>query len=240
MTKMPSRMPSRMPSLILAAMLLPALVPAQQETPASAPQTPFTITLSFPGGSLADFLGRVRALDGRINIVATEIASEVTLPAVELRDAAVLSALQSVSSIVPDPFKVRAQMLTSPGGNPVYTVEVDVRGPTPKAQEVHVFSLAMLIRPLPGDSEQPKVAMEAKTVLSALEAGAHVMGGQFDLRYHEESGLLFVSGTSKQINLVQEVLGNLEREQQRMRNELQRAKGLPSPAGAGKQGGGDR
>jgi len=145
------------------------------------------------------------------------------MPAIELRSAPIQAALESIAMVVPDPYRAKAVVNVVPGsGVPVYSVVIAADQPPPASSEVRVFTLSTLTKALPTDPVDAPVVLPAKTVLSAIEAGARVLNQQFDLRYHEESGLLFLRGTSAQIEMVQQVLGNLQRDQERVRMELQK------------------
>ena len=219
---------------LLAALFAaaPLLAQAQGQTGEQPPaRDPTTITLSFDGGTLKDLLDRIRAQAPGVNIVASGLAADIFLSAVELRAAPIQAALESITMVVPEPY--RAKAIVAPGnGVPVYSVIIAAnRPPPPPSSEVRVFTLSTLTKALPTDPVDAPVVLPAKTVLSAIEAGAHVLNQQFDLRFHEESGLLFVRGSAEQIELVQQVLGNLQREQERVRRELR----PPAPR-AGEQG----
>jgi len=200
------------PTILLAVVLFPVCLASQAQPAQEQPAASTTVTLSFPGGSLETLLHTVRGLGGGINIVASELAQDIQLPAIELRGAPVLGALQSIASIVPEPYKVRAQVnAPNEAGNPVYTVAIEVRRPVAEVVGVKVFSLATITRAAPSDAAD-SWRLEPKTVLSAVESGGRFRGGEpAQLSYHEESQLLFVKGTAAQIELVREILGNLER-----------------------------
>jgi hypothetical protein len=97
-------------------------------------------------------------------------------------------------------------------------------GPGP-ARVVRVFAVRRLLRPQGvapvTEGSDPYLSME--TVLTAVDTGLAVAAEQSALdaggagekaivRYHEDSGLLFVAGTHTQLKVVEEVIGNLERQ----------------------------
>lgn len=202
--------------------------PGGQSAPAARITAAETVTLSFRGGSLKELLDAIRAQAGTVNIVASELAAAVNLPAIELRQAPLQSALESIAMVVPEPYRAKAIASSVALGAPVYSLAIVANRGGTGLVEVRVFSLDALSKPLPGDAGAASTTVAARTVLSAIEVGARVLGEPIELRFHEESLLLFVKGTKQQLELVQQVLGNLQRDQERQRNELrQRA----APAG---------
>jgi hypothetical protein len=232
---------------ILAAVLTPGAKAQAAPSPQPPPATATTadplaaapvprISLRFAGGTLAEFVAAVRAAGTGINVVSSSLADRVPVPAVTLTDVAVDEALRAVGDVVPGTFRVKVDGDRQPKGKPVFSIAVAEapRGPTATAigpngmvtgdepfRIVKVFSLRELTRSADGGGID-KVALASTTVLSAVEAGLGIGGGAkeptADLRYHEDSGLLFVRGTPEQTGLVHEVLRNLTEDVQRMRS----------------------
>ncbi len=99
-------------------------------------------------------------------------------------------------------------------GVPVYTIiarDKKSRSPgriDPMTQiETTVLSLNRLTRGYP-DRQVPGLRVES--VLSAIEAGSSFDGDPLEMRYHEESGLLFLHGTIGKLSMAQKVLNILE------------------------------
>ncbi len=183
----------------------------------SRPVRDSVVNIAFAGGSLQVFVDQLAA-NADVNIVVGALAAEVILPPVEIKNAMVGDVLQAVARIAPEPYRVRAE--TSSKGSrstTVHVLTIETKGPAPELL-VRVFSLGAVVRERTGLAGKVP-GVEAKTVLSALEAGARAQGRPIDLRFHEESLLLFVNGTPAQLRLVEEVLGNLEREQARRLDE---------------------
>lgn len=218
-------------SLILAAPL------AAQEEIVSAAEVvkPQTFSLEFPGGSLSDLIDAIRRAADGANIVASALASEVELPAIMLRNATVQASLMSVRMIAPEHYRVSVETQVD-SGTPVHSVTVtgtqnpQLNQPHQDYRGVRVFSIRSLIEALPSDP--PGFAdklLSAATVLSAVENGLEVSRpashgevrvegkAPWDLRYHEDSKLLFVSAHPDQLVLVQEVLQALEQDVQQAR-----------------------
>ncbi|MGE3175783.1 MAG: hypothetical protein AB7O97_24380 [Planctomycetota bacterium] len=194
------------------------------------------VTVTFAGGSLAEFLDLVRQQDRRINIVASDLARQVEVPAITMLDTSVPAALEAITSVLPEGYKARANVSRGPVGNPVYVVQVESRRSRDDgAVAVQVYSLATLTQTLPDDPKEHAIALPARTVLSAVEAATGVLGGQPELRYHEDSQLLFVRGSQTELALVRDVLGSLENQQAVLRRKLRDAESQRT-AGDGKVG----
>jgi hypothetical protein len=217
--------------LTLAALALAAgALSAQEEPPAI--QTP-NISIAFPGGTLAEFVAQVRKADQGINIVVSALAAEVELPALTLTKTTVDAALRSVGMIVGQDYNVNVQTQHVPGAAPVHSVAVrqiqnpamatGVAGP---GKTVQVFSLRQLTEPVPGDPEQEGLTVPAKTILTAIDTGLGIDGNKdkATIRYHEDSGLVFVQGTHMQASLVAEVLGSMSRDLQARRQAVLNAR----------------
>lgn len=215
-------------AVLAAAFTVPA---AAQEPPAPGGQTPAvgtaaaevaaaapTVSVVFEGGTLADLLAAIRRQAPGVNIVASQIAEKVQLPRIELHGASLRAALDSVALVVPDPYRAKAvETRAKDASATVYSIAVITNQTQARPEtEVRVFSLLSLIAQLPGEKGDGRV-LSTTTVLSAIEAGARALGESIDLRFHEESNLLFVRGTRVQIDVVQQVLGSLQKDLDKFR-----------------------
>lgn len=240
-------------TLALSVILVAPLAAQEPETrAASNPAPQETISLEFRGGSLSDLIAEIRRVADGANIVASALASEVELPAITLRDATVYQALQAVRNIVSQPYAVRVEPhLDADTSKPVFSVGVmKVQNPQVSTtsgpdRRVHVFSIRSLIEELPSDP--PGFAdklFSTETVLSAVENGLEVsrpashgkerVEGQapWDMRYHEDSKLLFVSAQGAQLSLVHEVLQALEQDVRQARISATQAGHVQNQTGA--------
>jgi hypothetical protein len=191
------------------------------------------VSVAFPGGTLSAFVAEVRKADKSINIVVSALADDVEVPALALQSATVYSALRAVGQIVPQDFHVNVEVQPpGPSGTPVYAVAVrPMQQPataaafTPLTKVVQVFSLRQLTDRVPGDPQDVAV-VPPKTILTAIDTGLGIDGGKDDatIRYHEDSGLLFVQGTPEQTNLVSEVLRSMIRDLEMRRQAAQQAR----------------
>jgi hypothetical protein len=207
-------------NLFAALLLVVPVLPAQNPDPPPA-QSP-VISIDFAGGTLRELLDAIRRVEPRLNITASALAQEVTMPDLSIKGATVLSVLNAAAAIAPQEYAVACQDTGGPGA-PVYMVKVEQRqmvtpGGAVARREVRVFSLRAVIEPQPGDSKDRPIALPVETVLSALDAGVRLgTQEQAELKYHRETGLLFVNGSPAQITVVNEVLRNLNSDHQMMR-----------------------
>lgn len=233
-------------TVLIPLTLLLTVAPSAQQAEIN-PQPGHTVSVDFRGGTLTEFAASLRSAGDNVNIVVPENASKVKIPALVLRQTSVEAALKAVTQVV-EP-TVRLSVDVSVGnvpnvgivGEPVYSVRVSLQRDSPGAvttagmgnqRTVRVFSLRNLTKPMPGEASDAALS-NVKTILTAIDTGLAVAGmreelevGEADtkalVRFHEDSDLLFVAGTHTQLRLVEEVLSNLERDAQTIRNAMKR------------------
>ena len=231
------RMQASFPT-VAAAALLAALATGPQAAAQADPsgrasrQAGEVVSVDFEGGTLADFADALRDAGKDVNILLPDTAHDVAVPAVTLRQASVEAALNAVGSIVDPNYLVEVRTQRAGQGNSVHALRVLAKssqqvsgvvagnGPgSSRPTDVQVFSLRSLTESLPGDPEG--ATNKAETILTAVETGLGVAGetnSKAVLRYHEDSGLLFVRGTRVETGLVQSILHRMNEHvvQQRM------------------------
>ena len=218
--------------------------PAAQNSSKARSQTNAdpVVSLEFAGGSLAKFAAALRKAGDDVNIVMPALAAEVDLPALALSQTTVESALKSIDAVIGDDFRIRVKTLRSQVGKPVYAVSVhllrsqrkvsgastQVAGANNSATSVDVLSLKFLTSTVPGDVETSGQTMKAETILTAVDTGLGIHPGvtKPEFRYHEDSGLLFINGLSRDLGLVRAIIQNLEIDVRRLReaNKMQAAR----------------
>src|SRR5688572_20603779 len=111
---------------LLSVLALPLL--AQEPVPTTPPPAPVqvklpavVVTLSFPGGSMAEFVAQVRAKEGKANIVVAEAANGARLPPIELRGAGLDQALEAACAVAQSELDIRVREFRG-AGEPVYSV----------------------------------------------------------------------------------------------------------------------
>lgn len=195
------------------------------------------ITLEFSGGSLDAFIRQLRKSAGEspVNILYPPEFSDLQLPAMEFEQVDLATALrvaaglsESRPMLMPDGRE--AMWEVSPvgggGGAPVFLISVyadefDEEHDEHEHEEDHdrftmVLSLAGLIA---GEH-----ALGADAVLSSIEIALDLVEqGDADLRFHEETGLLFGRVTEDQHLAVEETVGRLTESASHMRRAHSRS-----------------
>ena len=180
-----------------------------------------TIDVDFNGGTLADLVNVLRGAANGVNILIPPEAAEVSVPNLALRTVSVEAALRAVADVVTDQrANVGIGVVRVGGGQPVFTVRVLLARPAadePGSEEtfVRVYSIRSMTEHNPRDNEGDPITMSAETILTAIDTGLEVASGQTEkaqIRYHEDSGLLFVRGTWAQNNLIESILENMNRD----------------------------
>lgn len=131
---------------------------------------------------------------------------------------------------------------TGPIGEPVYSIHVrhqaepSAAGGESPERQVRVLALRPFIKPA-NAGEGDAMLLDVKTILTAVDTGLSVVaeqaasaragrgalgdtppedsggaGQKAVVRYHEDSGLLFVAGTMTQLRVVEEVINSLDRQ----------------------------
>lgn len=220
-------MKNRSPLLLVlaaGAILGAPSTPAQDQGPAQG----LVISIDFDGGSLADLIAEIRAAGPNINILIPPDAAEVRVPSLSLKEVTVATALRAISDVASNQtVNVATSVQQSGPGQPVFAMRVDLdrSSPRPTSQYVAVYSIKALTEAMPGDPETVRINLSAETILTAIDTGLDVgeTGGEPEIRYHEESGLVFVRANTLQHGLIRDVIQNMDRDQQRRRQALQRA-----------------
>lgn len=200
---------------------------------------PVLVTMSFPGGTLADFCDAIRAKEPRANIVLAPLAAGARLPAMDLRGAGLDQALEGACAIAESAALIRIKDFRG-AGEPVFTITAQepvmtvgkigpdgkmstgsMPGTLPRTETTEVFSLNRLLDPKDGSG------FPVTTVLSAIETAT---GDQAltAMRFHKESGLLIARGRAEQLGLVRDVLISLERDVMDRRKQDNAKKGIPA------------
>ena len=225
-----SRAPLAFAAVLLAA--LGAALPAQPDdgrrgqdpTPARRGQqaavvqptdTAGIVTIEFPGGSLAQRVDALRPLSKGTNILIQPEADQVVLPPLQLRQVDAFTALKAIEMLVDDrgSHTMSVQKL---GGQQQDVLTVRIRERRTRETQtpptmVRVFSLRWLTTALPHEAAAADAVLTPDTILTAIDVGLGLAGGDKPvLRYHADSGLLFVQGGPQHVDVVQQVLMSLQ------------------------------
>jgi hypothetical protein len=198
----------------------------QQPQPAARPSV--VVTLQFPGGTMGEFVAMLRQLEPKANIMVAATAADATLPALDLRGAGLSQVLESACAVAESHREIRVKE-TRGAGESVYAITARQLPPAQdpfaaRAQRTKVFSLARLIE----GNDKDSGTLSAATVLSAIEAAVGGPDLLTMLRFHKESGALFVRGTEEQLGVVSELLVQLDRDAEARRRQDNARKGIPN------------
>jgi hypothetical protein len=168
------------------------------------------IDLSFPGGTVIDYVSALRKAAGEANIVVDPEAIRVAMPAVALRHVSVPAALEvlkgrsfndGLSFVQLD---VAHAPSFSPEERPTYLVQARSGG-VPRVAARPTQTMVWTVARLLGED------LTSRKLLSAVETAVEVAGPEPrpDVRFHEESGLLIARGDDAQIDAIAAVIEQL-------------------------------
>lgn len=174
------------------------------------------LSIDFAGGMLSDYMDALRKAAGNepCNLVAMGEGPEPIMPALSMREVSL-----STAAAVPAQLHENVQLTVVLGQGDVasvYSYRYAAWGRGPSDRQTQVMSLQSVLDPRPSDPEGVRVSMSSETVLSALDVAA--MSAEEDdvaparIRFHRESQLLFVRGTRRQIEGVEQSLRLLEQD----------------------------
>lgn len=234
-------------ALLVTAHAQPVLAQrTQSETQRTQPQTqrsqassdarpaaqPHLITIDFEGGTLADLVDALKAASPQrpVNILYSTEAANIPIPPFEVADAELRSTLQSLAyTSAGSPTTLSAGRTVrweiAPVGDGVYAVTLDnspqyistPRGQMLVGQSDRITAVHSITELTTGGG-----AMSADAVLSAIQAALSIAGAgeEAEIRYHEETGLVFARVTHDQGGVIEQTLVNLRRSMEaRLRGE---------------------
>ncbi|MFN7589611.1 MAG: hypothetical protein ACK5UQ_14115 [Planctomycetota bacterium] len=216
----------------------PVTPPAgSQAAAAAAPNLKF----AFQGGTFGELcalLGQAgEQVGGNVNIVIEPDAATVALPKVQVQDAGLAQVLEAACAIASSEDRSLHVKELRGSGSPVFAIVARLQsqpgGASAAAAATRVVtavhSLGALLKDVRG------VGFAPETILSAIET-ATVELPLRALRYHTDSRLLIVRGTSENLRVVAELLKELEQDVRRQEQQRKAAEAHPG-GGAGKAGG---
>lgn len=226
-------MNTRIPTLafLTLALLAPQTGAQDQAQPATKTAKP-KVTINFSGGTLAEFLEEVRKSAKGTNILAAASTNQVEVPPLVVTNAGVLEILMSVANITSD---APDRLVRVDGSGTMYSVTVLSNqsrvGRTASQEdnrpELKSWSLVGLTSQPANLPEGAHLSMPAKTILTAIETALAMMDTEQTakpkIRYHEDSGLLFLLGTRDQLSVVGDTLGNIRQTLLESRSDAMRA-----------------
>ncbi|MBL8755743.1 MAG: hypothetical protein JNK15_20775 [Planctomycetes bacterium] len=215
-----------LPFLVCLASLLPAQEPVSEVLPdgkvARVEPRPITVSVDFPGGTIAGFVLALRDQEPKVNVIVAPLAADAKLPRIELRGAGIEQALEAACAVAESKLLVRMKSFRGKGET-VFTITA--QEPTPMTNRPNAGTAtpmpsgmgpAAAIEPPTVDVHSLQDIVESgdgcglpiATVLSAIEAAVGADSGT-TLRCHKESGLLIARGDRESLAVVQKVLKSL-------------------------------
>lgn len=189
------------------------------------------VSLEFPGGKLSDFITTLRRVLRETeskrfhNLLATGPTSRISLPAIDVYQVEIGSLFEAVATMVQPQHVLDFRMIHNGEGHPVMMLSTfpdqsnDLDPDDGSKVAVEAFALRGLTTVLP--TEPANFALSTATVLTAIETALELTPGEGDpatLRFHEDSGLLLVQGTARQLDTVRRILDTLSVDIDRLRS----------------------
>lgn len=197
-------------------LLMAAVCVAQEAQP--QPQQPVRpaapiVSMKFDGGTMVAFVKAIQRVEPKANIILAEAAGAAVVPAMEIEEAGLDQILECACAAAKGPQRIDC-MEKRGIGVPVYTIvaldrKTMSRGAVDPRDEVQTTVLS-LNRLTGGYPERQVPGLKVETVLSAIEVGSTFDGEPPSMRFHQDSGLLFLHGTRDQLSLAMQVLQILE------------------------------
>ncbi|MEQ8316839.1 MAG: hypothetical protein RIE77_13275 [Phycisphaerales bacterium] len=183
------------------------------------------ITLEFTGGSLDAFIRQIRKSAGEspVNILYPQEFAELQLPAMQFEQVDVATALrvaaglsESRPMLMPDGREAMWEVAGVGGGGgapvfliSVYAEELDEEHGESEPEHEEYFERFTMVQSLAG-LIAGEHALGADAVLSSIEIALDMVEqGDADLRFHEDTGLLFARVTMDQQHAIEETVGRL-------------------------------
>lgn len=231
-----------------ALLLLASLTagPALTATPALAQADPAEhsgvdeslITIEFPGGTLGDFVERLRDRSNEpLNVLLQGGAERVPLSSFHLDSVETAAAIQLATRMTEAGQTIRLSFdMLDNSGRAVYLVTATETGRRSSGhipRDVLVVSLRELTTTLPGDP--PELIVAAETVLTAVETALMVADADekdSKIQYHPDSGLLIMAAEVRALSAASEVIERIRsdvRERRSRAIEQQQIQGLTNP-----------
>lgn len=184
------------------------------------------LTVNFPGGTIGQYVEALRkaSAGGSANIVVSDRSSKVPISAINLKGVDIGVAVAAIPAAYSgargawhiDPVfpSGRLQGIGSVDMTSI-TYSVDFESVLEYRRDdlkVESFSLGRLLNP----AGEAKPESDPRIVLTAIETGLHLLIAEGDpqpeLKFHPDSTLLFVRGTSAEVDLVKSVISRMSEE----------------------------
>lgn len=197
---------------IICGILLAAAVSAASvaQSPSNPMQTGTSlVSMKFPGGSVADYVIALKKAAGNVNIIAAIETGEVSMPAVDLTNASLdsaLSVLDGRTAQLPDRH-IKLQLRTDGTGKPneqsVYTVEALVQG---RLVDGHIIQRVWSVKAILDEGTK------ANDLLTAIQTSLDLLNDAVkpaQLKFHEATALIIARANPNQIDAIEQIIGQM-------------------------------
>jgi hypothetical protein len=213
--------------MLLSALILTASPTLAQQTPPAPGQAASAeplIDISFPGGTLQDFvtlLAQQQASIGDSTNILVSRSELIEVPPLTLKRVSVMTAVQVLQEVLGQS-RVTVTRLGDGRGSSVISIG---HGGTPFEADnrvTEVISLNALVSPPWLEGAPARRVLPAETVLTAIDEAVKAATKEVSasIRFHPESGLLVVTGTVQQIRAAIAVAEALSRDIRRQGEDL--------------------
>jgi hypothetical protein len=160
------------------------------------------ISIEQPAGTISQFVENVRNTTPQLNIVVTESASAVRLPDIRLENVPVRGALSLIPTLTNSEVDVNFQSQIEGSEANIVLISGQYNADSSNVPTVRVFNVKRILTESTRDD-----------LLTALDEGLDMMGEHLapvEIKVHEATGLLFIKGTSPQLQLAESVVQEIE------------------------------
>lgn len=184
-----------------------ALGSLHQDETEPAPRIWQPISVEFEGGTVRDYVAKIRRAGENINIMVDDAAGALLLPAVELQNVMLQDALLILEDMQSEDQSLLISVDTFQTGPieisaPVHRIVARVHSTPQPPSETSVWTVVSLLAN----------EVNAEDILSAIETA---MGLQEDLgapeiRFHEQTGLIIARAHPQQLQAIDDVIHRLQ------------------------------
>lgn len=215
---------------LLAQARVPQVQPAFPGQVNNQPEEPQYLSVEFAGGSVEQYVQTLKASAGKVpvNLIVSERASKQQLSRISLKEVSIsvaAGAIESAATTTSGMWFIQPVFVPGAVGRDrpqSMTLRVDYSTEARRdlPSQVEAFSLSRILR------ASPDAKASQASVLTAIETGLKLQLSDNetppDLKFHPDSGLLFVKGSPSDIHLVSSVITKMSEESERAAGILDR------------------
>jgi hypothetical protein len=203
--------------------------PVTQQEAASEP----LVTVQFNGGTTAQYIDALRSSSrgSPVNVVMSDAAAGAKLPPFSLANAPLstaIYAIESAAGTTSGNWKIYriapgGTVSSSDRGSPAFAIDFVPRaGRHANDAMLEAFSVQRVLA-----TKESGDGVSAGKLLSAIDVALGMQsedGPRPELKFHEDSGLLFIRGTGDDIRIVSSVISRMSDDLNRTRNMMSQAR----------------